>query len=76
MTAPAAVGTAYPLCETNWGISAFNACRYHIAVPWLLGGVLLLVLPITWMHNADAISYVLLVLASMGIMGSDGECEA
>lgn len=48
-------------------------CRYHIAVPWFIGGALMLVLPIAWMHQADEVSYVLLVLASMGIMGCDGE---
>lgn len=43
-------------------------------MPWLLGGILLLLLPVAWMHKADEVSYVLLVLASMGIMGCDGEC--
>jgi len=47
-------------------------CRYHIAFPWLVGGVLLLLLPIAWLHGADSVSYVLLVMASMGIMGCDG----
>lgn len=49
------------------------ACRYHIAVFWFIGGVLMLVLPVAWMHKADEVSYTLLVLASMGIMGCDGE---
>mgnify|MGYP001810061980 CR=1 FL=1 len=52
-----------------------RACRYHIAVPWFIGGALLLVLPVAWMHKADEVSYALLVLASLGIMSSDGELK-
>ena len=43
-------------------------------MPWLIGGILLLLLPVAWMRKADEVSYALLVLASMGIMGCDGEC--
>jgi hypothetical protein len=42
-------------------------------VPWFIGGLLMLMLPVAWMRQADHVSYVLLVLASMGIMGCDGE---
>lgn len=52
------------------------SCRYHIAVPWFIGGLLMLMLPVAWMRQADHASYVLLVLASMGIMGCDGECTS
>jgi hypothetical protein len=45
-------------------------------VPWFIGGALLLVLPVAWMHKADEVSYALLVLASLGIMSSDGESTA
>lgn len=48
-------------------------CRYHIVVPWFLGALLLLMLPVAWQHQQDELSYALLVLASMGIMGCDGE---
>lgn len=48
--------------------------RWHIAIPWFIGGALMLVLPFAWMRKADEVSYTLLVLASMGIMGCDGEC--
>lgn len=33
----------------------------------------MLMLPVAWMRKADHVSYALLVLASMGIMGCDGE---
>lgn len=63
----------FKYCRCSAALSA-SSHRWHIAIPWFIGGALMLVLPFAWMRGADEVSYTLLVLASMGIMGCDGEC--
>lgn len=46
--------------------------RWHIAVPWLWGGLMMCVLPAAWAKGAGTAAFALLVLACMGVMGCDG----
>lgn len=71
--------TAVPYCA---GVAAHllnayhskkvNERRYHIALLWLWGGVVMCIMPVPWMHAAPHAAFALLVLSCIGVMGCDG----
>jgi MFS family permease len=71
--------TAVPYCA---GVAAHllnayhskkaNERRYHIAISWLWGGIVMCMMPIAWIHSAPHAAFALLVLSCVGVMGCDG----
>eukprot|EP00877_Chromochloris_zofingiensis_P006541 jgi/Chrzof1/213/Cz01g07110.t1 len=55
----------------SWHSQRTHERRWHIVVPWAVGGVMLCVLPVAMAHSAAA-GLAVLVVAAMGVNSADG----